>query len=420
MVFLFFVVCAMTVTIAVCSAPYYLFFAKPSPSERSRYRLTVLLVIAGLASVMSLLFGVESELTATVPVGIRLAGPWAGFIAALLLYLWWWDYQTDPPAKLEDNKDILRQVADAISATEERLDWIEYERWKAQLNGFEEINGHEEEHCIRNFLATAYAPNQEVTVEKVKVATAFIYLTNSVIKLQRIQGAATSLPARIRFRSNSSYGTRGLRSVILIGTEIRDGHARGVNRALSHSDPEGQIVNGYAILSSTPIDSLIVTLYHEYPQKEDYLLVDVARFSGERRLDLHFAVASTYREINAPKMWQMRRALVSSENRIPLRFRILESPPVGGWSGTLAELKPWLKLLDEYPSRGDAVPLVVEILEETRASIQAALTSQSAQANAQPMTFSDAAKLLNKVSAYEFITMGSQNTALIPFTWKHE
>jgi hypothetical protein len=368
----------------------------------------VFLLVFVLASIMALLFGLDATLTGNTLVVLKIGGPFAAFLGATVIILRFFDYEEEPP--VEQNKDFLQRVTELIEAAELRCEWIAYDRWKGHLNGYEEINGQEEEHFLRNILAGAYSPSESAKVQDARIVTAFLYLTDSVIKLQRIRGSATETPTKIRFRSNSSYGSHGLRSLIFIA-EVRENGSLAIRKAISDQDPPHNVPEGYARIDYKEFDCLILTEYSEFPKHEDYLLVDVSRFSRENSADMSLAIVSTNRPIKVPDVWQMRRAMITTQARLPLAFRKFQTPPRTGWLNVLADFDPWLTLLDQYkPPR--------ETVTESLNHIKTELKRNSLSSNGEEPTFQKMLRTLENSNAYHFQAQKGSDTMLALFTWE--
>jgi hypothetical protein len=405
----FLIVCTIGIAVAILVPPIWLFLHKPPP--RTQYRLVVMLVLFALAAIMALLFGShgDSLTTSTSRLAIQITGPFAAFLGAYIVILKFFDYEEEPT--METSEHILRQVTRLIEATEDKCEWIGYEHWRRDLDGFEEINGQQEENFLRNILGGAYSPSESVKVANTRIATAFLYLSNSVLKIQRVEGTTTDTPTKIRFRSHSSYGlSKGMRSVILISTAAIPGTPLRVRRALTDLDPPSQVPDGYARIDTKTFDCLILTQYSEFPKHEDYLLVDVSRFSSENSADMSFAVVSTDRSIKEPDFWQMRRATVSTESRLPLSFRRFRSTPRSGWKDVLRQLNPWLEVLDEYDTREENVSTALRSMRE-------AIVAGMPEHEGTDMKFGEMVRFLTNSDSYNFHARKGSDTMLVLFTW---
>jgi len=406
------IVCAFGLLVAIIVPPLWLFTTRPS--ARVQYRVIVFMLIFVLASIMALLFGIEANLQSKTLVMLTIGGPFAAFLGATVVILKFFDYVEDRP--LEQNKDFLDRVTELIEATELKCEWIRYEHWKDYLDGYEEINGQEEEHFLRNILAGAYAPSESAKVQDTRIATAFLYLQDSVIKLQRIRGRATEMPTKIRFRSNSSYGSHGIRSLIFIG-EVRGDGSLAIRKAVSDQDPPQNVPEGYAKIDVKQFDCLILTEYSEFPKHEDYLLVDVSRFSRENSADMSLAIVSTNRPIKIPDVWQMRRATVSTQARLPLAFRKFHTPPRTGWVNVMADFDEWLTLLDHYePSRETVANSLNHIKDEMKRN---SLSGNGHDRNGHDrVTFQQMLRTWENSNAYHFQAQKGSDTMLALFTWQ--
>ena len=400
------VICAIGLLVAIIVPPVWLFTFKPPP--RVQYRVIVLMLLFVLASIMALLFGLEGELKSDTWLALKIGGPFAAFLGAAVIILKFFDYEEEPP--LEEHKHFLERVTELIQAAEDKCEWESYELWKKELDGYEEINSQEEEHFLRNILAGAYSPSESAKVEDTQITTAFLYLQDSVVKLQRIRGRAIDLPTKIRFRSNSSYGSHGLRSLIFIA-EVRENGVLAIRRALSDQDPPQNVPEGYARIDYKNFECLILTEYKEYPRHEDYLLVDASRFSRKNSADMSLAIVSTHRPIKVPDVWQMRRAMVSTQARLPLAFRRFRTPPRNGWANVLADFEPWLKLLDSYQtSNGNVTTTLNHIRDEMKRSAPAI--------NGDEITFQRLLRTWESSDAYHFHAQKGSDTMLALFTWQ--
>jgi hypothetical protein len=401
------VICAIGLLVAIIVPPIWLFTHKPP--ARVQYRVIVFLLIFVLASIMALLFGIDSTLKSDGWLPLKIAGPFAAFLGASVIILRFFDYEDDAP--LEQNKDFLQCITELIEATERKCEWIAYEHWKLHLNGYEEINGQEEEHFLRNILGGAYSPSESAKVQETHIATAFLYLTNSVIKLQRVRGKAIETPTKIRFRSHSSYGSQGLRSIIFIA-EVAENGSLVIRKAVSDLDPPQNVPEGYARIDYRQFDCLILTEYSEYPRHEDYILVDVSRFSRENSADMSLAIVSTDRPIKAPDVWQMRRATVSTQARLPLAFRKFRTPPRTGWVNVMADFEMWLTLLDGYQPVRDTV-------RDAIAHIKSEMNKSSHAINGnEEIKFSEMLRSLENSNSYHFQAQKGSDTMLALFTWQ--
>ena len=400
------VICAIGLLVAIIVPPVWLFTFKPPP--RVQYRVIVLMLIFVLASIMALLFGVEGELKNDTWLALKIGGPFAAFRGAAVVILKFFDYQEEPP--LEEHKHFLERVTEIIQATEIKCEWESYELWKKKLSGYEEINSDEEEHFLRNILAGAYSPSESAKVENTEITTAFLYLQDSVVKLQRIRGRAIETPTKIRFRSNSSYGSHGLRSLIFIA-EVRENGSLAIRKALSDQDPPQSVPEGYARIDYRDFECLILTVYTEYPEHEDYLLIDASRFSRENSADMSLAIVSTARPIKVPDVWQMRRAMVCTQARLPLAFRKFRTPPRNGWTNVLADFEPWLTLLDNYKNPSENVSAALN-------HVKAEMKRSAPAINGDEITFQRLLRTWESSDAYHFHAQKGSDTMLALFTWQ--
>jgi len=399
--------CIIALLVAIILPPAWLFLAKPS--MRVQYRIILTMAFFGTASIMALLFGVDSQFESrTVLVALKISGPFAACFGALVIIFKFFPYEEEPA--LETHKHFLDRVVELIQAAEDKCEWVPYERWKGDLNGYEEINNEEEEHFLRNILAGAYSPSESAKVENTQIATAFLYLKDSVIKLQRIRGCAVETPTKIRFRSNSSYGSHGLRSLIFIA-DVKENGALSIRKALSDQDPPQNVPEGYARIDYKSFECLILTVYTEFPRHEDYLLVDASRFSCKNSADISLAIVSTNRPINVPDVWQMRRAMVSTHTRLPLAFRKFRTPPRDGWANVLSDFEPWLMLLDKYESPRENV-------SKTLAHMKAEMKRSAPAINGNEITLRELLRTWENCNAYHFHAQKGSDTMLALFTWQ--
>lgn len=404
----FVIACTLGIVVAIIVPPIWLFRNNPSP--RTQYRIVVMLVLFALSAIMALLFGVTGEVTANVPVAVKVGGPFAAFLAALIITLYFFDYKPD---EIGSDRNILNQVSEAIQAVEKKFNWVSYENVKENLDGFREINGPEEEHFIRNLLGAAYSPNDGVKdITKVKIDTAFLYLSDSVVKLQRIRGTTIRRPSFIRFRSNSSYGAKGVMSVILVSSG--KGSLK-VGDAFSEHDSDEQMASGYARITYENFDCLILTLYPEYPEYEDYLLVDVPRFSGENTADISLSIVSTQKNFQDLEVWNMRRPLICTEERFPINFRRMNSVNSRGREKIKDEFIQWFQILDKYESttrKEDVKKILATIHNRLNDSVQ------EPDSESDMMTFSNAFDSITNFNAFQFQVSQISNTVLALFTWE--
>ena len=401
------VICAIGLVVAIIVPPIWLFAFKPPP--RVQYRVIVFMLMFVLASIMALLFGIDGQLESNTWLVLKIGGPFAAFLGASVIILKLFDYQEETPP--EQHKDFLERITEIVEGAERRCEWIAYEHWKGHLDGYEEINGQEEEHFLRNILAGAYSPSESAKVQDARIATAFLYLKDSVIKLQRIRGRAIETPTKIRFRSNSSYGSQGLRSLIFIAEVLENG-SLAIRKAMSDQDPPHNVPEGYARIDYKHFDCLILTEYSEYPKHEDYLLVDVSRFSRENSADMSLAIVSTDRPIKIPDVWQMRRAMVSTQARLPLAFRKFRTPPRTGWVNVLTDFEPWLTLLDKYQPGRETVKNSLNHLRDEMKKNSPALNGNG-EASFQQML-----RTWENSNAYHFQAHKGSDTMLALFTWQ--
>lgn len=403
----FAVICIVALLIAIIIPPAWIFISKPS--MRVQYRIILIMAFFGTASIMALLFGLESQFESrTALVALKMGGPFAACFGALIIIFKYFPYEEEPA--LEQHKHFIDRVTELIQAAENKCEWEPYEHWKKKLDGYEEINSEEEEHFLRNILAGAYSPSESAKIENTEITTAFLYLQDSVIKFQRIRGHATETPTKIRFRSNSSYGSHGLRSLIFIA-EVRENAALAIRRALSDQDPPQHVPEGYARIDYKNFECLILTVYKEYPRHEDYLLVDASRFSRENSADMSLAIVSTGRPIKIPDIWQMRRAMVSTEARLPLAFRKFRTPPRNGWTNVLADFEPWLMLLDNYQSQSENVSKTLDF-------IKGEMKRSAPAINGNEATFQQILRTWENSNAYHFHAQKGSDTMLALFTWQ--
>ena len=403
----FAVICVIALLVAIAMVPAWLFYSKPS--MRVQYRIVLIMAFFGTASIMALLFGLDSQFESrTALVALKMGGPFAACFGALIIIFQYFPYEEEPA--LEEHKHFLDRMAELIQAAEEKSEWESYERWKKKLYGYEEINNEEEEHFLRNILAGAYSPNESAKVEDTEITTAFVYLQASVIKLQRIRGRAIETPTKIRFRSNSSYGSHGLRSLIFIA-EVRDDGSLAIRKALSDQDPPQNVPEGYARIDYRNFECLILTVYSEYPRHEDYLLIDASRFSRENSADISLAIVSTSRPIKVPEVWQMRRAIICTQARLPLTFRKFRTPPRDGWSNVLTDFEPWLTLLDSYQTPLTNVSTALtQIKAEMKNSVPAISGIET--------SFQQMLRTWENCNAYHFHAQKGSDTMLALFTWQ--
>lgn len=341
-------------------------------------------------------------------------------------------------AKIIESR-VTSALAQAIAEAQTNSGWVPYSKLKESLAGFEQINGKEEEYFVRNLLGAGYSPSEEVRVENAKIDTAFIYLKDSpresatVVKFQRVRGELTSEArqqgaARIRFRSFSSYGTRGVRSVIFVSDKkvpdnpfkirITDCDPRATSDS-EEGDPR--------ITIKTPLfDYFIMTEYKEFPDHEDYLLVDPSRFCKEQTATpLRFAVASTHKLIDHPQAWRMRRPEAVVGQVFPLVFHRLESQPRNGWGQLLAELLPWAqwmdstigdksvrdKLLGDKLLRQDTSKMAADIRNSVIGSVAEALPKSA------PQDLATALQLIGPQMTYSLELDAVPETLLVLFRW---
>jgi hypothetical protein len=251
------VVCAIGIIVGIAVPVVWLFrpetVHRKAPPLPMAFRLVLIEVMFALTAIMAILFGIDSQLSEKVSFEFRVGGPFAAFLGSTLLILFFGNKDDVKQAALAQQivgavqdqlpgqlvaaikdrvseelvplvqGDMCEELAKAIEKAETASEWQSYEKFKEGLNGFEEINAKEEEYFVRNLLGAGYSPSEQVQVETATITTAFLYLGDqpekgSVVKLQRVCGKTLSKtkPAKVRFRSFSSYGTRGLRSVILI------------------------------------------------------------------------------------------------------------------------------------------------------------------------------------------------------------
>ena len=403
----FAVICIVALLVAIVLPPAWLFISKPS--MRVQYRIVLIMAFFGTASIMALLFGLDSQFESrTALIALKMGGPFAACFGALVIIFKYFPYEDEPA--LEQHKHFLDRVIELIQAAEDKCEWESYELWKKQLDGYEEINSEEEEHFLRNILAGAYSPSESAKVENTEITTAFLYLQDSVIKLQRIRGRAIETPTKIRFRSNSSYGAHGLRSLIFIA-EVRENGSLAIRRALSDQDPPQNVPEGYARIDYKNFECLILTEYKEYPRHEDYLLVDASRFSRENTADMSLAIVSTHRPIKVPDIWQMRRAMVCTHARLPLAFRRFRTPPRNGWTNVLADFEPWLALLDNYQSPRESVSTTLN-------HMKAEMKRSASDINGSEITFQQLLRTWEGCNAYHFHAQKGSDTMLALFTWQ--
>ena len=412
-------ICAVGILTAILCIPYYLYFHKPAPPTLVQYRVIVLLIFFALATIMSLLFNTVAVLEGdVVGIALKVTGPYAAFLVGLFLYLRWFDRdlgkQFNP---MENNEDLLRNVMQIVRSVEAHAEWLPYELWKQKLNGFREINGREEDQVIRNFLEAAYGPNPGVLVNQTDITTLFIYLSNSVIKLQRISGKANG-PTYLRFRSNSSYGTRGLRSFILVAD---DPSVIRIRQAFTHLDREGMLDFGYAEINYAAVECMIATIYPEYPEHEDYLMVSMPRFSLSNTGSVTLGIASRETKLIEPQVWTMRRSLASIDGQLPLSFKRFRSPPTPGIHQISMVFAKWAEAVDGYLET-KRTGLVAELLQEIRESILGTrphvvdptpdVTSRRQQG------FANALKVAADYQAFTFQARDVHDTTLMLFTWE--
>src|SRR5689334_2164340 len=117
------IICAIGLLVAIIVPPLWLFTFKPPP--RVQYRVIVLMLIFVLASIMALLFGIDSLLKNDTWLALKIGGPFAAFLGASVIILKFFDYQEEPP--VEQHKHFLERITELIQAAEEKSEWEPYE-----------------------------------------------------------------------------------------------------------------------------------------------------------------------------------------------------------------------------------------------------------------------------------------------------
>ena len=418
---IFVIACTVGILVAVVMVPLWVFTFRPPP--RTQYRIAVMWFLFALSAIMALLFNIDANLEGNgtgVPFAFRVGGPFAGFLVALFLILYYFDA---PPDTVSGNPPVCQQLATAIEEVETAAGWANYADFKCSLNGFQEITAKEEEYFVRNLLGAGYAPSPGVEVESATITTAFVYLSDdkakaSVVKLQRVCGKTSARPAHVRFRSFSSYGTRGLKSVILISEGVNPIQIRGAD---ADADGSGREQDARARITTVEFDYLILTKYPEYPDHDDYLLVDASRFCEEGKpTDMSFAVASTHKPLRLPSAWRMRKPQMTVAGKMPLRFQRVTAQPRQGWDGVLTALAPWVAYLDAAldgtaPALAAAVAPVVKDIRD--AVIDAVAEKSIPVGQPRPATLAGALGQLPGAMAYSLGASGVADTLLVLFTW---
>lgn len=338
--YLFFVA-SITVLVALAATVVYVFFEQER--EPVTYVVVVVLLFFALSTASSLLFANATALKGTVMgVTISIVGPAALWFAGMLFF-----FYMLPPEKLfppeqsldlESIDDVLQIAADL----ERRHGWASYDDWKTEQKTVRELFDDEESHTLSSLLAIMFETKDLSKVIEPRVTTVFVYFEQGVIKLQRIHGSREGAKAHIRFQSTPTKEGATAKSALFIGDQ-RFGQLV-LEKSITDLTARGR--RGIEEISSDPVDCFILTIYDD-PVSEDYLVVNMRRFSNAAAGTVDLAAASLDPSfpIADSSLWYMKPALSSLRHPPPLVFLDARDKETD-IERINQQLQPWLAVLD--------------------------------------------------------------------------
>ncbi|ADJ28114.1 hypothetical protein [Nitrosococcus watsonii] len=366
-----FAVATVITLVALGATIFYLF--NPDDWTLPSFVVIIVLMFFALSTANSLLFVNSTRIGGTLMgLTVAVAGPVALWFSGMLLFF----YLVPPTALFEKAADLFEQAkrseeplrrpvtiekfGDLITQVMEReLNWSSYTNWKKDQDTVDKIFDEEEPTTLRNLLGGLYETRKLggkplAMLREPHITTVFFYFEKAVIKVQRITGLREGENTYIRFESHGTESDAKTASVIFVGdSDKNSGTLRRMKRFSSNSSYKGY----YEEISENPVDCLILAYYDDAVQ-EDYLIVNLKRFSNDLsgRIDLAAVSLDEIHPINASSFWQiqpplfLKRIISSTSNEehieVPLVFQKVQGADVEAAQKVHDRIIPWLETLD--------------------------------------------------------------------------
>ncbi|ABA57796.1 hypothetical protein Noc_1297 [Nitrosococcus oceani ATCC 19707] len=357
-----FAVATVITLVALGATTFYLFFINPNDWTLPSFVVVIVLMFFALSTANSLLFVNSTRIGGTLMgLTVAVAGPVALWFSGMLLF-----FYLIPPATLFPPKDplerplTLEKFGDIVTQVMKReFNWSTYTEWKKDQDTVDEIFDEEEPTTLRNLLGGLYETRKSdgkplAMLGEPHITTVFFYFEKVVIKVQRITGLREGENTYIRFESHGTESGAKTASVIFVGDSDKNtGILRRMKRFSSNSSYKGY----YEEISENPVDCLILAYYDDVVQ-EDYLIVNLKRFSNDLsgRIDLAAVSLDEIHPINASSFWQiqpplfLKRIISSTSNEehieVPLVFQKVRGADVEAAQKVHNRIIPWLETLD--------------------------------------------------------------------------
>lgn len=355
---------AVVIVGAVAAVWAFLFAVRRQ--TRAQYRVVIVLLFFALSCVTSILFATSSQ--AELRGGLEgfsftVIGPAALWLIGLFAF-----FRFVPEDSLFRNPgedpDSLKAITTCIAEIEGNQGWSTYSDWKDKLRGFQYLFDIAETATLKNLLHATYFTHEAEKLNEPRISTLWLYFPKSILKIQRIRGRKEGARASIRFSSNPTAVSANATSVFLVGDKVGGGSLSAV---LGFTENDVIQYRGLQEVAFEPVDCLILTLYDD-PEMEDYLLVDMKRFSLQNQGSAEIAVACFEKKILASSLWTIKQPVFAGEGRIPLAIR--KSPGTTP-SGPSADFGDWLATVDRAvagPQRS-LKPAVIEVLKRAQSAM---------------------------------------------------
>jgi len=337
-----FVLAALVVLVALGASVFYVFTQEGR--DRDTYVVVVVLLFFALSTASSLLFTNASTIRADLKaLTISVIGPAALWLSGIALFF----YLLPPQELFDDSLQRPNTTADIgriVNDVEQRHGWLDYGAWKEKQTTVSDLFDEQEYGTFRDLLSSVVEPRYFDRVDSARIATVFVYLPDSVVKFQRIQGRREGENAHIRFKSRGTDGAAKARSAFFVA-DARNGDVPRLTESFTDVTTKGK--KGIEEISSDPVDCLIVTLYDD-PVDEDYLVINPGRFSNSEITEVDLAALDLVpgKSIVEANVWAVKSPLfMPDRNASPLLFQRL------GTAGTDAghfhkAIFPWLDSLE--------------------------------------------------------------------------
>lgn len=339
---------AAVILVTVATVVAFIFLV--TRRDRMQYRFVLILLFFSLTAMSSLLFTGTAELRAnTTAFTIGVTGAGALWLISIYLFTRWY-----PEGTLFTTPAFDWETANGFGNLLRDLDrprgWVSYRDWgnDPEVTPFNSLlRGGEEGNTLKHLLEAACNSHQKKKLVKTRVTTVFFYFagpaaggTGYVLKVQWITGRPAAATAYVRFNSSASFVGSMSASVILSQTP-------GGLDVFDTRDKTGQHQDGFHEITADPADCLIVSGYSDYPTRDDFLLVDVERFSQDNTADIVIGVVSPGRKLLGSGVWQVRRPLATPFGEVPLVLRKAAGDPEPDTALVAAHLHTWLATLDK-------------------------------------------------------------------------